>query len=575
MKKKKPKTLVVATSSFHPIDLTAAIFNLLQDNSAQLKILVESGSGMTSLIPRARCGAAYHSLPLPLAITENGGVVRQLHIPLDLEKKGIGFSLYINALKKLPGSSVINFNKLEIFSDINGKPESSMAEALSLVLKELLSGQNIIVDEIKSYAQRKEGVYETLQALEALENQLINSDGEVFDFLKGGYLELKTFKETKKFRGAKVIFDAVYLIDEKGFEKSTSYIKSLIERGRAILFFKGPMELHWLESVGSLAHLPWYCELIPCSKMSKHGISVDEYISPFSVASKIRSPAFGSNKYRLEPSGYTLLDYLEVDQVRKFVSLTISRDGIAEGLEKTLWKKVTDLYPAVKQKALKSQSSSSYIRQELLKNSLRELKSGNELGLQVFMQEGDVFISDKLTQLASLVKLLREKKQRPNGNFEFSNLQFETLSKAKLLEGNVVSNIRLMELCKSVLSEALIWCSWMAPSSKAFEPKSLSSDDLNHAVNQIVGYRSQFEYDNNNHIDCCNKEKLESQVKIIENVLERVIEIMIAYLAGPLKAHIFNLWLLDESNLRKSWQCLSSKRRFNSLSLKVVLWRVK
>lgn len=139
-----------------------------------------------------------------------------------------------------------------------------------------------------------------------------NKNGERLKFIKGGYLEIKRNRVwSKSFKT-----DIVSLINKNLHFKSSTDPKVDIpikihditnaKKSKYSFSCRGPIQMLLLEQFGQLSHLPWYGE----AEIDDANPSCYEFISPISVSDKSRvSTRFGGAGNRLEPAGYSLLDY--------------------------------------------------------------------------------------------------------------------------------------------------------------------------------------------------------------------------------------------------------------------------
>lgn len=386
---------VCVSSSLYPIDLASIIFYFADgkiNNKDKIKIFIVDDIYITDNIVH-RILSPQLALPSHFLVHDKEDTYRPVFIPVSNEFK----DSYIESLSQsisLIVNAVSNFNNKEgkkindrgkqilanLFSKKNHdeQPGGFIGSICKYIFKDIFK-RDIDVELYSKFIYSLEGQALAIEALRDLGMEIVNELGNnKFRFLKGGFIELdfksigKHSLRTGKIKNNEITFynsdDGIIMhlsIRDKQKKKAKIEFK-----GRKISDFKirlrGPLELVYEAKLGINTHLPWYCKSIFNSVQSWHIYTVEEMISPISVAVKDRvSIKLGGRGKRLIPSGYSLIEF-EHPSILAYIKTTTNIGDIDYKMLDD-WHNIINNYPKSEEKVLKHQGGvNEYINSNLI-----------------------------------------------------------------------------------------------------------------------------------------------------------------------------------------------------------------
>ena len=336
--------LVALVTSLHPIDLSALAFRRHEAWSRRAVVL-SARSATLSTRPERRVKQAPQSFPTVQLVRESSGTFRQLFVPLESIDGCPDRALDWISSKYPERTHQRQLRALE--SAARHPVEERLQALLHEVLSTLWPGELVIVDAIRHLgsevgrAATRRGLARMLQA------QPASGPAQPLRFERGGYIELD---------GSSRITAG-----------SPDDIRRALNESRTVRL-GGPLELVYLDALGEPIHLPWYCETVTRrsgdASQGSGNVTVREHVSPISSVSSARSwKSSGSNSLRLDPTGYTLIDYDDAS-VTEFLDSVVGHPSRPTDMYD--WRSLTKRYPRSDQKALKDQFPvAQYVAEEI------------------------------------------------------------------------------------------------------------------------------------------------------------------------------------------------------------------
>lgn len=386
---------VCVSSSLYPIDLASIIFYYADgkiNNKDRIKIFVVDDIYITDNIVH-RILSPQLALPSHFLVHDKEDTYRPVFIPISNEFK----DSYIESLSQsisLVVNAVSNFNNKE-GEKVNDRGKQILANLFSktsydeqpggfvglmckYIFKDIFK-RDIDVKLYSKFIYSLEGQTLAIEALRDFGMEILNELGNnKFRFLKGGFIELD-FKSIVKYRlrtGKIKNNEIIFYNSDDEIRMSLSLRdrqkkKTNIEfKGKKISDFKirlrGPIELVYEAKLGINTHVPWYCKSIFNSVQNWHIYTVEEMISPISVAVKDRtSIKVGGKGKRLIPSGYSLIEF-EHPSVLAYIKTTTNIGDIDYKMLDD-WYNIINNYPKSNEKVLKHQGGvNEYINSNLI-----------------------------------------------------------------------------------------------------------------------------------------------------------------------------------------------------------------
>jgi hypothetical protein len=310
---------------------------------------------------------------------------------------------------------------------------------------------------------------------------------------------------------------------------------------------RGPLDLAYLAQLGEPVHLPWYYDEMNDTPV-QHDIVVREVLSPVSVASPVRASILaGGDGRRLDPSGYTLLDF-DHPTIEAFIAGLVGYTTSHERLDLDGWRHLMANYPITRQRALKSQEVTRGYVASMVQDARRVARTGRipltcDLGALLRGPSlGPLAMGGQLMAMSGLLKALESLRHVAWDPHAFTELE-RNLAGTPLdgaLERDLTPHAGV--LVEQALLSSSAWRRRVAPSSGAggTPPK---------AARSFGGMARQ----------------LEDEARLHHKVVA-------ALCVGPLKASLWNLWLLTGDDVQSVIEDSLGQRSALSHALSPSLW---
>ena len=373
-------TAFVNVSSLHPIDSTALICHGLLNPGDELHFAVNDSAEFDEGSPY-RKHVARGALPTCSWLRDHDGTWRQTHEPLS-RKSTLRLSEALAGLEASICDRVKEYSpplakRVQEYCEhlaetgtrsANAQWPDCVASLIHTIAKELI-GRDVTVlrwTEVQDLLRDTGAVSDFLRCLVDAGRQ---SPSGALTFTRGGYIEIHAdggFR--RRFRCCRAlepdVLELFDLVDSPKFRLDVS--------DSPIVRFGGPLEMGLLSRRFTLVDHPWFAVGVKLS--SEDHASIVEYVSPPVVHDKDRaSRAAGGGGNRLNPLGYTLLDFASPDvailiQALLGLSSPPSVDQLAH------WRRLLLDFPSASQKAAKDQRSVRSYRHMLEQECLREYR---------------------------------------------------------------------------------------------------------------------------------------------------------------------------------------------------------
>ena len=198
------------------------------------------------------------------------------------------------------------------------------------------------------------------------------NDGE-YKFTKGGAIEISYEQDWNKIKNITKNGKVTYFD-----ENNKAYDINDLVNGNLIRF-RGPLESVFLCCLGKLIDLPWYLDADLSVEEKEKSLGI-EFISPISVDSKNRTSVFmGGYGQRLEPGGYSLIDYKSGNLIKALREIYPYDDDNNISLGDLWdWENLVNNYPVSRQKIAKSQSRVRQYCEKLIRVRYNEIDLGKK-----------------------------------------------------------------------------------------------------------------------------------------------------------------------------------------------------
>ncbi len=394
---------IVECSSIYSIDLSAILFSSVLNPQISINIYINDKADVKTEFRRF-----LHKLSIPTfdwAIDPNGQL-RQIHIPIDNICKDEFLLSCVQAFntygKKLNIKNVKSWKHINqlILNLENFLSEDSIENYMELIR------QIFLILGIKNISVKKYSLYK-YELLNKNKNAfLLNLNNTTNKMLSGDYKFHKGGSIEAKINSKDIIIKHVCVSNNETVFKSINNEQfSLYDLNKMEMCFKGPLETYFLAEDGLLLHLPWYGKADYSFEKGrcKKGI---EYITPVTVASLNRvSKEFSGLGYRLNPSGYSLIEY-DHENVLKLLNclyeenVKVTFDDLAD------WKYMINNFPYCSQKAAKTQNRAGEFVRVHFMNEYKKMI--NSHGINKFSQLNFTNLGINLIHLLCGLRISRE-----------------------------------------------------------------------------------------------------------------------------------------------------------------------
>jgi hypothetical protein len=379
-------TLAIAVSSVYPIDLTAGLYAGLHNEQCTFRLFLNDAAELPKS-SYSRRFVARAALPDCQWEMDRTGTWRQVFIPIDgksvvesrvaLTDLGDNIADYLDSGGASNTALNVRTRSRFLAQSIGDNWAASTAGLIEEIYHQVL-GTKIKMQMYGPYRTGSLRSSEALQAVARIGTMMRELDCDKAVTVRGGYIELDTdyiqngWASYSHFRsvGKRLILEG-----RPGFWPTISIpLEDLSLKFPHKVRFGGPLEIALIQEFGRLAHLPWYSSADYREGTDDKYTGV-EYISPISSASNERvSKAMGGTGYRLNPTGYSLI---ESDSPATLAFLKgILKDYRLTGEKLSDWRRLMFDFPRADQKISKYQGSVSGYCTKLEQQFLIELRSG-------------------------------------------------------------------------------------------------------------------------------------------------------------------------------------------------------
>lgn len=374
------KTAVVNVSSLYPIDLTALAFHGIHCPHDQLLVALNDATAFDDSSPY-REHVARAALPKPEWRFDQKGSWRQVHQPLSGRMSpGDGLAQVVeawaSALESTDGQIAAAIRRrgkllteqLDTFPSKQTTWHGLMRNVAERILRE------VVEHEVRSttWSQLRRDSVEQGHAesvLRRIAQSCAESGGEVL-FARGGYVAFSGHRTRYRAASFDPKSEVLYLHPRNGSPLAVTLGSHTSVPPEIV--FGGPLEMALLSEAFTIVDSPWFGD----HQAGHSTLDAWEYISPVVVHDERRvALGAGGGGMRLEPAGYTLLDYRH-PAVSALVSATLGLTSRQTAkLVEGPWQSMMRLYPRASQKGAKSQSSVRAYRALIEEEQLRSARS--------------------------------------------------------------------------------------------------------------------------------------------------------------------------------------------------------
>jgi hypothetical protein len=548
-------SFVVSTNSVHPIDLACLVLLAQAGAVRSIRVLL-SHRVRVSDDPQLRAKQPQYTVPVPSAVRERSGTVRQLFVPTGLLSDMTPREAVVSVGLAEAPKSVRERARVILSGSLKGDLGSLIAE----LFRNLAPGVQVHIENYEDVVWSLEGQGACLRALFAMAKQAVTAVGRPnikIRWRKGGYIELRGTRQAGPVRCISVVDTGNQIsvfLDGIEFVATSSdgqfeFISPL--SGTAIAL-RGPLELAFLAQLGQLSHISWYCDHVssPGTALFPHAV---EPISPIAASSVDRSGAKHDSSLRLNPLGYSLVDY-DHAAAREFVSWAC-RLGADPDLSD--WSSACADYPQSNQKSLKTQSGASDLVHRRLAHSVRGIRDAGSvpglLNTRALTSESDNPQPEQIgLWLIALAATSRCLAAALSGNSTPKALEWlESLRIPSRPDDIKQYQTPLSSLARSRLMHSKTWRKSLVPPE--VDP---SSDER-----EVSPHSRAVRFGGGDDGSIASYLSTPSAVAFaLEREAVEYYAVVIALCSGPLKAHIWNLWLVFGDAPIDAWTTLARSR---------------
>lgn len=541
--------LICSVSSITTIDLTAGVARAVLDGGGRRPFMVLlNRSRVLSDDPERRRNQSALAIGLPYLQAEVSGVVRQRFEPI--EEPGAVLRAHRAISDLLPDvmAREVDRHGARLRSRLAGDDAHQIQAQLVERLLDLTGAVHPDVRDAGHVMRSAEGQRAAQDALACLARSVrgaevgVTSDTAI-RFRKGGHVTWAGSAGNERADGGWATSEGLVL-KVAGAAGSGLRVDGLDQ-----IELRGPLDLAYLAQLGEPVHLPWYYDELTDTPVD-HDILVREVLSPVSVASPARASILaGGDGRRLDPSGYTLLDF-DHPTIRAFIAGVVGDTASDERLDLNGWRHLMANYPITRQRALKSQEVTRGYVASRIQDARRIARKGRiplvgDLGaLLSGTPPRPLALGGQLMAMSGLLKALESLRHVAWDPQALTELERNLT--ATPLDGALDHDLAPMAsaLVEQALRASVAWRRRIAPSSDTDEMPPMPASSFGGMARQ-----------------------LEDEARLHHKVVA-------ALCVGPLKASLWNLWLLTGHDIQSVIQGSLSRRSMPSHDLSPSLWRL-
>lgn len=550
--------LIVNVSSLYPIDITAALARLVNEEREDLLIAINDGALVRGKAEHrvhiarqaiATCQWDYGAdrtwrLKHEAMETEDGDRTIEALSALvsDIEKSVGHYSSRLASEARYRGNRVIG----AIASESKAPPKTWIANTTAIVHR-IFTDCGLSSVSVRPYSELFEDLRARGVVTQFLERLVLESSsaGRQIVFLRGGYIEINDNNgHVRRFKGIDGTIDrGTKLILVCGDRETVQIpIHKVVED--PVLRIGGPLELALLAGCFELVDFPWftYGRVVGASDHR-------EYISPPIVVQDSRAGSRWGGGERLSPSGYSLLDFGSEPRVCALVAgLLGSKMPNAASLN--VWAKLLERIPPARQKAAKSQTIAHALRHELESDATSLLwQCTLETNSEWSTQERSPFtLTDDLIGVLAIMHCLRRVSFMHGENIPVGIRKL--VGRMGLVTGDMVNIDRFNTIVGGVLDDALYWLEkWGVPAEDCRALRETCSRLMAEQSEKLwVLYEGP-------------RSGMGQLTKAFQQVTDAYLEFVVFFGTSVVKSHILLLYLLlGPKTLRRVFHDLEVRR---------------